>query len=236
MYKNFAEVYDSFMEYCDYQEWRKQIYSILKKNGRKGNTLLEIGCGTGNLLLTMADKYSCVGLDISQEMLEVAKKKLEGREILLYKEDMKFFNLNRRFDLIVAIFDTVTHLLNNKDLVSHFESIKNHLSKDGVYIFDMVDRKFMTEMFPGGIFADVRENLTVIWEHELHKGIDYIDAVYFVKEDKDLYKKYEESYEKKLFTTAEIEVALKKAGLKILERVESNRVAGKREFYAVVAE
>ena len=45
--------------------------------------------------------------------------------------------------------------------------VERSLKDNGVYIFDIVDREFMNEMFPNDLFVDDRKDLTCIWEHEI---------------------------------------------------------------------
>lgn len=235
MYKKFAKIYDSFMETCDYEEWKSQVYLILKNKNKlnKNLKLLDVGCGTGEFLLRAYKEYNCSGLDISENMLKIAQKKIGNKEIKLYKGNMIEFDINEKFDIIVSLFDTVNHILSNDELTQHLISIKNHLKEDGIYIFDVVDRKFMNEMFTSEYFVDNRKNLTIIWEHEIEEGIDYIDATYFLKNKLGSYDKLEETYEKKIFTHNEIIESIGKAKLRFSQVIENNVIAGTRYFYIV---
>ena len=47
-----------------------------------------------------------------------------------------------------------------------FNSVKNSLNEDGIYIFDVVDREFMNKMFSNDVYADNRKDFAVIWEHD----------------------------------------------------------------------
>lgn len=233
MYKNFSKVYDYFMEHCDYGQWTNQIYDIFNKYKKESGNLLDIGCGTGEMGLRFSDKFRYSGLDLSEDMLRLANKKLKRLDIQLYQADMVNFRMPERFDAAVALFDTINHLTSNDELTSHFICMKETLKEDGIYIFDLIDREFMNKMFPGGTFVDIRNKITVIWEHEHQDGIDYIDATYFVKNKAGAYDKLTEGYEKKIFTLEEVEMSLKKSGMKLLEVVENKEIAGKRYFYVV---
>ncbi|MFQ5584512.1 MAG: class I SAM-dependent DNA methyltransferase, partial [Calditrichia bacterium] len=76
-YSKLAIVFDEMMTNVNYRRWAKYILTILKKeNFRKGN-LLDIGCGTGQLLSRLSKtRYNLEGCDSSPEMLAVARKKL----------------------------------------------------------------------------------------------------------------------------------------------------------------
>lgn len=231
MYKIFSKLYDKFMEYSDYGAWEKQIEELIAEGKPEGKTLLDIGCGTGELLLRMAKNYQCDGMDLSEGMLKVAQKKLKHRNVRLFLGDMVEFDTGFKYDIMVSLFDTVNHILSIEEFESHLESVKNSLNPGGVYIFDVVDREFMETMFPGDVFVDNRKDLTCIWEHEIEDGIDYIDATYFLKNSKGSWDKLTESYSKKIFTETEIERSVSKIGLKLLKNVTNDKIAGKRTVY-----
>lgn len=128
----------------------------------------------------MTKNYQCDGMDLSEEMLKIAQRKLKHREVRLFLGDMVEFDTGYKYDIMVSLFDTVNHMVSVEELESHLESVLNSLNNGGVYIFDIVDREFMDTMFLG-TFVDNRKDITCIWEHEIEEGIDYIDATYFLK-------------------------------------------------------
>ena len=231
MYKNFSKLYDKFMEFSDYGAWEKQVEELIIQGNPDGKRLLDIGCGTGELLLRMAKNYQCDGMDLSEEMLKIAQKKLKHRDVKLFLGDMVEFDTGFRYDIMVSLFDTVNHMVSQEELINHFQSVENSLNSNGVYIFDVVDREFMDTMFPGGLFVDNRKDITCIWEHEIEEGIDYIDATYFLKNSRGNWDKLTESYAKKIFTESEIKESAEKAGLKVLNTVINDKIAGKRYIY-----
>ena len=77
LYKELAKYYDLLYSWKDYQkESEKIIKLILKHKKSKGNNLLEVACGTGHHLQYFKDKFSCFGIDINEEILNVAKNKV----------------------------------------------------------------------------------------------------------------------------------------------------------------
>ena len=53
-YTGFAEVYDKFMDNIDYPMWCHYLCELLKGNGVETGTLVELGCGTGNVTMGLA--------------------------------------------------------------------------------------------------------------------------------------------------------------------------------------
>ena len=77
-YKDFAFVYDELMNEVDYNGWVKYIEDIIKNENAQVQNILELACGTGNLTIPLTKKnYDIAGIDISEEMLSVAREKAE---------------------------------------------------------------------------------------------------------------------------------------------------------------
>ena len=104
-YTSFAEVYDMFMDNVPYKEWAAYVNEILKKHGIKEGTVLDLGCGTGSLTEELDDLgYEMIGVDLSDEMLEIAVQKMEEkeREILYISQDMRELKLYSTVDAVVS--------------------------------------------------------------------------------------------------------------------------------------
>ena len=77
-YRDFAFVYDELMDDVDYEGWIDYIEQIIEKENAKVKNILELACGTGNITIPLAKKnYDIAGIDISDEMLNVARSKAE---------------------------------------------------------------------------------------------------------------------------------------------------------------
>jgi SAM-dependent methyltransferase len=73
-YTAFAQVYDIFMDNVPYDEWTEYLTVLLEEYGIKEGLVLELGCGTGNVTRRLASKgYDMIGIDNSEEMLEIAR-------------------------------------------------------------------------------------------------------------------------------------------------------------------
>ncbi len=111
--------------------------------GRVGGPVLEIGCGTGRVLLEIAARgIEIDGLDSSEDQLRVLQGKLDmaspevRNRVRLHRADMRAFVLGRRFRLITAPFRPVQHLLTVEDQIAAFRMIRRHLLPDGCFAFD----------------------------------------------------------------------------------------------------
>ena len=85
-YTGFAEVYDLFMDQVPYEKWSGRIIQILSAYGIRDGLVLDLGCGTGSMTELLAGAgYDMIGVDASEEMLELAyEKRAESGHDILY--------------------------------------------------------------------------------------------------------------------------------------------------------
>lgn len=85
-YTSFAQVYDLFMDNVPYEEWSRYVISLLKEEKIKDGLVLDLGCGTGKMTrLLAAAGYDMIGIDYSEDMLEIAREHQYGQSV---REDM----------------------------------------------------------------------------------------------------------------------------------------------------
>jgi SAM-dependent methyltransferase len=233
MYKNFSKVYDIMMEYADYDGWKEIIEEKIERYGNSPKDILDLGCGTGEVLIRLTPKYEMTGIDLSKEMIDIAKSKTNDASFCV--ENMMSFSLEKKHDVVISLFDTVNHLISLDGLEKTFKSVWNNLNDGGLYIFDIVTRNLIDEMFPGGNFIDDRGEIMIIWEHEYDEDeeIDYVDTTFFIKQENGMFKKITEEYIKKIFTVDEVMEIAKKVGFQVIEVEENNGLAGERIFFTM---
>ena len=98
--------------------------------------LLDIGCGTGehcNLLSREAVK--CTGIDSSEDMIKIAKKRYGGIEFLV--SDMKKFEYFEKYDCAISLFGSMDYLLDNNEINLALWNTRNALKKNGIAIFEI---------------------------------------------------------------------------------------------------
>ena len=117
----------------------------------KTTRLLELGCGTGRVLVPLAGVAGYVhGLDHSPAMLALCRKKLEAAEIgagrpVVEVGDITSFDLTGRlpkFDLITAPFRVMQNLETDQQIAGLMRCIKRHLSSDGEAILNTYHPRF----------------------------------------------------------------------------------------------
>ena len=123
------------------------FYTDLAK--QTGGPVLEIGCGTGRVLLPTAQAgIEIHGLDNSQPMVDVLREKARResadvqKRITLHSGDMRDFRLSRVFPLVTIPFRPMQHMFTVADQVSALQSAAAHVAKGGILALDVFFPKF----------------------------------------------------------------------------------------------
>lgn len=105
-----------------------------------GGPVLELGCGTGRMLVPMAEKgVDITGIDLSGKMLAAAHGRLEtaGVSATLIEGDMSRFEFAEPFALVFSGINSLLHLTSVTDLRSCFRCVRRALRPDGRFLFDI---------------------------------------------------------------------------------------------------
>ena len=132
-----ARYYDWLLD-SEIKRAPKEVRFFKKLWGKKVKRVLDAACGTGRLSIALAKAgYIVVGIDITPEMLKIARSKRLGENPKFVKADMRTYVSKNKFDAIVCGSNTLTHILTKKDLLKCFSSFRKNLKRDGVLIFDV---------------------------------------------------------------------------------------------------
>jgi SAM-dependent methyltransferase len=109
---------------------------------RCGSPILELGCGTGRVLLPLARQgYRVTGIDASAEMLERARAKIVaedlGERVTLAQQEMAGLNLDERFNMAFAALNSFAHLHTTEEQLQALARMQHHLNPGGLLILDM---------------------------------------------------------------------------------------------------
>lgn len=108
--------------------------------GQYGEPVLELGCGTGQLTLLLAEAgVEVVGLDLAAPMLEHARQKAAARDIPVewVQGDCRDFTLGRQFGLVFFPANSLLHLLHRRDLQACLAQVKAHLKPGGAFALEI---------------------------------------------------------------------------------------------------
>jgi len=108
-----------------------------------GGPVLELGCGTGRVLLPIAAQgIACTGLDASPAMLEEFRRKPGADAVTLAGARMEDFELpGRKFSLIFSAFRAFQHLDTVEQQLACLAQVRAHLAPGGTFAFDVFNPK-----------------------------------------------------------------------------------------------
>lgn len=91
--------------------------------------VLDVGTGTGvlipHIIQSFNDKGHVIGIDISENMLEVAKSKWDSNQVTYYHGDVLEINWNKKFDTIIC-YSMFPHFKENKlKAIKHLSHLLN---------------------------------------------------------------------------------------------------------------
>ncbi|TWI56374.1 class I SAM-dependent DNA methyltransferase [Halalkalibacter nanhaiisediminis] len=221
-YQAFAKLYDSLMEEAPYDQWIQFVKACSEKADFTGVSILDIGCGTGELLVRLHQEGANVtGVDLSAEMLAVASKKCEqaGFHPILIEQSMTQLEGLDSFDIVTVFCDSLNYLETEKEVQDTFSSIYQRLKDGGLLLFDVHSIQKIEEGFIGQTFAEDADEIAYIWtsfagvypssvEHELS---------FFVRDEDDgRYVKVEELHKQRTFPIEQYKEWLIAAGFEIV--------------------
>ena len=185
--------------------WRKKFTS--KK------IVVDLGCGTGTHLGYFKKLgYSCMGIDLERAMLDIAER--QNKQISFREGNFKNFKLEEKSPLITMFFNSMGYNTTNSEMFNSLKNIKNNLSKDGLFIFDMFTGKsknvFIVKTFTG---KGINFSKTYIGG-PTNKGFE--SKTYYVVSHKNGVKIIQRSSLRGMFSKSRMNSILKKVGLKVL--------------------
>jgi len=132
----------------EYRRRRADVNFYRRAARARGAPILELGCGTGRVLLPLVrDGHRVVGIDRSMPMLARARARLDrsGANVraraTLLRADMRAFSLNARagFSLVIAPFNTLQHLYHPDAFTDCLACVRACLADRGRFVFDVLN-------------------------------------------------------------------------------------------------
>jgi ubiquinone/menaquinone biosynthesis C-methylase UbiE len=138
-YTDIAPFYD-----LEFDTFSDDVELYLGYAGMVGGPVLELGSGTGRLLLPLAEVgFECHGVDSSPDMNALARERFEragiSNQITLHEHDMadlSHFSPNT-FRLVFAAINSLLHLESRRSQVAVLRAVRNVLDRDGLFIVDV---------------------------------------------------------------------------------------------------
>jgi SAM-dependent methyltransferase len=220
IFEDYSNYYDLLYKDKNYNSEVDYVDILIKENHPQANTLLDLGCGTGRHNILFEEKgYKTIGVDLSYDMIKKAK---ELNKSAFIQGDIRNIKLNQQFDVIVSLFHVMSYQTSNDDIAAVFQTAKNHLNSDGLFIFDcwygpaILNEQPVTRVKR---MEDEKIYVTRLSESTLHANTNLVDVSFEVFiEDKGtkITKKLNELHHMRYLFFSEIVQYAKQVGFEII--------------------
>ncbi|WP_432355190.1 class I SAM-dependent DNA methyltransferase [Sporosarcina sp. A2] len=221
MYSQFASVYDELMQDIPYPAYADLIHTAL--NGLSDKRILDVACGTGILSVILAERGANVtGIDLSEEMLTVAKKRAQNRfpSLQFMHQAMQQLAVPDQFDAAVIPIDSLNYLEDEQQVNQTFKGIYDALLPGGLLLFD-VHSTFKTDvLIMESPFTHVSQDISYIWETEEGEETHSVhsDLAFFVREEDGRYIRFDEVHYQRTYPVMKYVEMLERTGFTV-ERI-----------------
>lgn len=169
-YNKYANFYDIFNKYRSYELESKFILDTIKNRKR----VLDIGCGTGKHMNVLENLgYIVNGVDISPNMIKVAKTRVKGN---IYNKNVLNLKLDEKYNAIILMKSVLNHLNSYDEFEKSIKNILSHLEKNGIAIIDL-DNKKLNNIYEDKVDDNKR---LIISKYDKESRIQYRKYSFFI--------------------------------------------------------
>ncbi|MCI7808287.1 methyltransferase domain-containing protein [bacterium] len=171
-YEALAASYDRLTNDVDYEATVNFYEEILRQEGLKPRTAVDLACGTGSVAAILARRgLRVTAVDMSEEMLTVAQQKtaeMENPPRFLCQTLQRLW-LDRGVDLAVCALDSLDYITNPADCAEAIRRIYKALNPGGIFIFDVNTPEKLRAM-DGQVFLDEDDDVYCVWRGEFDEA------------------------------------------------------------------
>lgn len=214
MYSEFAKYYSKLNINADYKKRAEYILALFNRFDKKPTLLLDLCCGTGEFSrLFKKEGISVIGVDISPEMLSVAREMDESDNLYLL-QDAAELDLYGTVDGAVCMLDSLNHITDYEDFKKAISRVSLFLEKDRLFIFDMNTPYKHREILGNNTFVIEDESTFLVWQNEYDEQTATTEiCLDFFEGDGEKYTRTSDFFTEKAYTLSEIKRAVSDAGL-----------------------
>lgn len=135
MFTKSALYYDAIYSFKDYQAETQRLMELINEHLLSGgDRLLDVACGTGKHLQFLKETYEVEGLDLSPELLDIARARTP--DVLYHHADMMDFDLGREFDVVTCLFSSIGYAKTLENLHRAVKCMADHLLAGGILVIE----------------------------------------------------------------------------------------------------
>ena len=222
----YAASYDYLYHDKDYEKECDFIEGIFSKKNHRVSSILDLGCGTGGHAILLAKRgYNVTGIDRSEQMLNLARKKSksEGLEIDFIEKDIIDLDLGKCFDAVISMFAVMSYQIRNNEVAKVCGNAFKHLNENGIFVFDCWNGMAVITERPTNRLKEVKINKDegiIRFTNPIcdiqNQTVDVRFKVWNTR-GKSILNQTDESHKMRFFFPQEIKYFLQVAGFKEIE-------------------
>lgn len=225
-WKELVTYYDEL--YVKPEQYQKEVQQVVTFSQQYlqsgGKTLLDVACGTGGHIKYLQDHFQVSGVDLSESMLGVARKKFS--HLSFYRGNMIDFSLDKQFDIITCMYGSIGFVKTYSNLKLTLKNMARHLIPGGLVI---IVPWSTTESFKEKIVVDAVKHPQIRiarMENVKQKAANLVEITFHHLIGKDGQVKYHtQRMEVGLFSNDEYISAIQEAGLQLVEIYEGPNIS-----------
>ncbi|MBS1550498.1 MAG: class I SAM-dependent methyltransferase [Bacteroidetes bacterium] len=214
MYKKSAEFYDALYHFKNYKEASEKLRNIIYRFNPKAKTLLDTACGTGKHIEYLREYFDAEGLDINEDLLNIAKQRCP--EILFHLQSMIDFDLRKKYDVVTCLFSSIAYVKSVDNLFSAVSCMAEHLNPGGLLIIEPWFSRdtFWTDIVTVNHYDGKDLKITWMYTPKAENDLSILEINYLVGTPAEV-TYFKERHELGLFDDSQYRSAMEKTGLKI---------------------
>jgi len=232
--KPFVSFWESLTSKEGARERAHYILEPISAYHKHAKKILEVGCGIGEVLVNLPERYTIYGLDIEEDYIRVCRRRIpRGR---FFVSSMHNFKIDEKFDVIYSANDAINFLKDFAQWESTFKTVNEHLNRNGLFIFDVYTPKMLRDTLHwlekyNRSTSSVRKFLKgYYYDREIVKGNTLTwDSKIFEKLPNGLYQLHKYKFRETIYPVAKMKSAL----CEYFEIVEANLMEEGRKILFV---
>ena len=154
---NSLDLYSIIEHHLDFSEEIGELYGFYKEFTKENNikSLIDIGCGQGEFLLSLDKSISTFGIDLSNEQIKVCQEK--GLNV----KAIDIADVDTKYAMATAVFDVLNYL-DTPPLKLFIENTAKVLEKDGYFLFDINTLYGFEDIAQGSLNIDLKDEFIAI--------------------------------------------------------------------------